>query len=209
MKNNTMSLSVGYLTVMSERRDDGINELHELDPFEVSIVPAPANADTRIFEMTSINDDGLADLRAQSRDQMHALLTASTPRREGQPHRTRARADPDRELRMLTNDYAEAIASWTQYYEANPQPHATASRTWQSTAHPKATPQRGSARPSPSHDTSTDAHTGATSATAPNAPHRNGSHHDHTGRVGQPTTAHGYRRVARLKEIQYLSMGPK
>jgi hypothetical protein len=27
--------------------------------------------------MTSINDDGLADVRAQWRDQMHALLTAS------------------------------------------------------------------------------------------------------------------------------------
>jgi hypothetical protein len=108
---------------------------------------------------------------------------------------------------MLTNDYAEAIASWTQYYEANPQPHATASRTWQSTAHPKATPQRGSARPSPSHDTSTDAHTGATSATAPNAPHRNGSHHDHTGRVGQPTTAHGYRRVVQCVGIWKRNLG--
>jgi HK97 family phage prohead protease len=50
MKNNTMSLSFGYLTVKSQRRDDGINELHELDLFEVSIVPAPANPDTPITE---------------------------------------------------------------------------------------------------------------------------------------------------------------
>jgi hypothetical protein len=67
MKNNSMSLSFGYLTLKSHRRDDGINELHELDLFEVSIVPGPANADTRVVSMKSV--DGEYDrVRREMRD---------------------------------------------------------------------------------------------------------------------------------------------
>jgi HK97 family phage prohead protease len=54
MKNGSMSLSFGYVTTTSRKRNDGINELHELDLFEISIVPHPANPDTRIIEMKAI-----------------------------------------------------------------------------------------------------------------------------------------------------------
>ena len=54
MKNGSMSLSFGYLvTQATKRKSDGINELREIDLFEVSIVPAPANPDTRILSMKS------------------------------------------------------------------------------------------------------------------------------------------------------------
>ena len=51
MKDNAVSLSFGYLVTDKARRPDGIRELREIDLFEVSIVPAPANADTRILSV--------------------------------------------------------------------------------------------------------------------------------------------------------------
>jgi Escherichia/Staphylococcus phage prohead protease len=53
MKNNAVSLSFGYLVTKSEDRADGIRELQAIDLFEVSIVPHPANADTRFVELKS------------------------------------------------------------------------------------------------------------------------------------------------------------
>lgn len=80
MKNNAMSLSFGYVSTRQRKRSDWINELHELDLFEISIVPAPANADTRIVSMKSISsgDPDLAAFRTEWVDQL-----------------TRAMADPD------------------------------------------------------------------------------------------------------------------
>jgi HK97 family phage prohead protease len=52
MKDNRVGLSFGYMTVKSQRRD-GINHLLELDLYEISIVPSPANPQTRILEMKS------------------------------------------------------------------------------------------------------------------------------------------------------------
>jgi Caudovirus prohead serine protease len=60
MKNGTMSLSFGYMTVKSRQRG-GVRDLLELDLYEISIVPAPANPETRILEMKSI---GLAEWEA-------------------------------------------------------------------------------------------------------------------------------------------------
>jgi len=86
MKNNAMSLSFGYLTVKHRKRSDGINELHELDLFEISIVPAPANPDTRILEMKSLDvveladtltADEMATIRAQAHADMRRLLGAN------------------------------------------------------------------------------------------------------------------------------------
>jgi hypothetical protein len=48
-----VALSFGYMTVKSQSRD-GINELLELDLFEISIAPHPANPHTRILEMKSM-----------------------------------------------------------------------------------------------------------------------------------------------------------
>lgn len=66
MKNGAMSLSFGYLVPdgMEKKGKDGANELHEIDLFEVSIVPAPANPDTRILSMKS----------AEAADQMLEML---------------------------------------------------------------------------------------------------------------------------------------
>jgi hypothetical protein len=58
MRNNAMSLSFGYLTNKSRKRNDGITELIELDLFEISIVAAPANADTRIIDMKALGGGG-------------------------------------------------------------------------------------------------------------------------------------------------------
>jgi HK97 family phage prohead protease len=52
MKDNRVGLSFGYMTVKSQRRD-GINDLLELDLFEISIAPGPINPQTRILEMKS------------------------------------------------------------------------------------------------------------------------------------------------------------
>ncbi|HVJ27786.1 MAG TPA: HK97 family phage prohead protease [Vicinamibacterales bacterium] len=53
MKGGSMSLSFGYMVVDGSPRKDGVNELRELDLFEVSIVPVPANPDTKILSMKS------------------------------------------------------------------------------------------------------------------------------------------------------------
>jgi len=54
VKSNSLSLSFGYLATARAKRKDGIQELRELDLFEISIVPAPANADTRILSTKSV-----------------------------------------------------------------------------------------------------------------------------------------------------------
>lgn len=43
-------LSFGFLTVDSHD-DDGVRVLDEVDLFEITLTPSPANADTRITEM--------------------------------------------------------------------------------------------------------------------------------------------------------------
>ncbi len=73
MKDNRVGLSFAYMTVKSQRRD-GIDELLELDLYEVSIVPSPANPHTRVLEMKSVALDQ-RELRRRS-DQValeHAL----------------------------------------------------------------------------------------------------------------------------------------
>jgi HK97 family phage prohead protease len=56
MKNNFMSLSFGYVTTKGHKRSDGVQVLEELDLFEISICPVPANPDTRILAMKSMDD---------------------------------------------------------------------------------------------------------------------------------------------------------
>ena len=57
VKNSVVSLSFGYLATDKATRDDGVQELRELDLFEISLVPAPANADTRILSYKSADTD--------------------------------------------------------------------------------------------------------------------------------------------------------
>src|SRR5215211_8720553 len=66
MKNNSIGLSFGFLTVDSHD-DDGVRVLDEVDLFEITLTPSPANADTRITEMKSVPDPvpSLDELKAR------------------------------------------------------------------------------------------------------------------------------------------------
>jgi len=83
MKNGTMSLSFGYITTKRRKRSDGINELQELDLFEISIAPQPANPDTRVVAMKSLDVVELADslkldqVRREARDQMLSHMSVA------------------------------------------------------------------------------------------------------------------------------------
>jgi Caudovirus prohead serine protease len=53
MKADRVALSFGYMVTADFKREDGVRELLGIDLFEISIVPAPANPDTRIVSMKS------------------------------------------------------------------------------------------------------------------------------------------------------------
>lgn len=57
IKAGAMSLSFGFLTTRARKRSDGVRELTELDLFEISVVPHPANPDTRFLSLKSADDD--------------------------------------------------------------------------------------------------------------------------------------------------------
>jgi HK97 family phage prohead protease len=71
MKNDAVSLSFGYVALKTRRRG-GINDLLELDLFEVSIVPHPANPDTRVLSMKA----AVAERRVPSDAALRAQATA-------------------------------------------------------------------------------------------------------------------------------------
>jgi HK97 family phage prohead protease len=64
MKDNRVGLSLGYMTIKSQRRD-GINELLELDLYEISIAPGEINPGTRFLSLKSaaVIEREQADLR--------------------------------------------------------------------------------------------------------------------------------------------------
>jgi HK97 family phage prohead protease len=114
MKDHAVSLSFGYLTVDSFRRPDGIKELRELDLFEISITPAPANPDTHILETKSLGADEVEReakrlfctpeeqrVYVEAHDQVLALLDGSVDseaaiEREEKRHARKLRRDSDR-----------------------------------------------------------------------------------------------------------------
>jgi HK97 family phage prohead protease len=52
IKANAVALSFGY-TADGRNRSDGVRELYNIDLYEISIVPAPANPDTRFLSTKS------------------------------------------------------------------------------------------------------------------------------------------------------------
>ena len=54
VKKNRVGLSFGYLTLDDRDGADGTKELVELDLFEITLTPTPANADTRVLETKSL-----------------------------------------------------------------------------------------------------------------------------------------------------------
>jgi hypothetical protein len=102
VKANRVGLSIGYLTERSHKDADGVTVLDSIDLFEISIVPAPANAGTRILATKALDD-----LDRMVADDWKAITDAfkTAPRRrpeaEGGPARSRVEASatrPDREL---------------------------------------------------------------------------------------------------------------
>ena len=79
MRNNAVSLSFGFMTVKSRDREDGVKELLELDLFEISITPSPANPRTRIIDMKSVTGDAETedDLGSIDLDQLRARSMAA------------------------------------------------------------------------------------------------------------------------------------
>lgn len=63
MKNNAVSLSFGYLPTKQRKAKDGVNELLELDVFEISVVPAPANPDTRFLSLKNVREAQVAAVK--------------------------------------------------------------------------------------------------------------------------------------------------
>jgi HK97 family phage prohead protease len=84
MKTGSMGLSFGYVVQQKRTAAGGVTELVAIDLFEISIVPAPANADTRVLSMESAYDtyDDYEALRAQARQEMYELLTADPEQTE-------------------------------------------------------------------------------------------------------------------------------
>ena len=56
VKKSRVGLSFGYLTTAHRDGADGTKELVELDLFEITLTPTPANADTRVLETKSLGD---------------------------------------------------------------------------------------------------------------------------------------------------------
>lgn len=65
VKGNRIALSFGYLATKTAKRDDGVTLLEELDLYEVSLTPAPANADTRVLSWKSAGADVVPDTAAE------------------------------------------------------------------------------------------------------------------------------------------------
>lgn len=65
MKDNRVALSFGYMTVEERKAKDGVNELLEIDLFEVSIVSGPANPATRLLSLKSADDQRWLRKRTQ------------------------------------------------------------------------------------------------------------------------------------------------
>jgi uncharacterized protein len=79
MKTGSIGLSFGYLTQQQRKAADGANELLALDLFEISLTPAPANADTRVLHMKTADTEH--NVRAKAHELKLAALIAA-PERE-------------------------------------------------------------------------------------------------------------------------------
>jgi HK97 family phage prohead protease len=99
MKANAVALSFGYMAPGSGKRRDGVRELTEIDLFEISVVPSPANPDTRFLELKSADPSSrsvthprregeapsMADLRKQAAELGLTLPMTRAEQREANP----------------------------------------------------------------------------------------------------------------------------
>jgi hypothetical protein len=146
-ENNAVSLSFGYVTLKTRKRG-GINDLLELDLFEISIAPHPANPDTRVLSMKAAVAERRvptdAALRAQatelgiepplSRRQLRrrtddialqaALGFEPPPKRE--PARDDKSVPTERELRRRSRELELEVALGWESLPKPPQPKTKA-----------------------------------------------------------------------------------
>lgn len=101
MKTGSMSLSFGFMVTKQSKAKDGVNDLEEIDLFEISVVPGPANNSTTFLSLKSIADVEDEINRLQKRlDELKAAATEEPPveavseQTEPVPHQT---ADPEAE----------------------------------------------------------------------------------------------------------------
>jgi uncharacterized protein len=108
MKNDAVSLSFGYVALKTRKRD-GINDLLELDLFEVSIVPHPANPDTQVLSMKAAVAERRVPTDAALRQQAKTLGI--------EPPLTR------RQVRRRSDEIAlEHALGWQPPPQATPEP---------------------------------------------------------------------------------------
>jgi HK97 family phage prohead protease len=116
MKDNAVSLSFGYLATDQKRGRDGVNELREIDLYEVSLTPTPANPDTRVLSMKS-TDPGRDAYLGES--WLPLLWENWKPGQPDDTARSIRRLDPDeveiRDLRRRTDRMRlHAALGWDQ-----------------------------------------------------------------------------------------------
>ena len=79
VKRGRIGLSFGYLVNREKRGKDGVNELLDLDIFEVTLTSVPANADARVLTTKAIEDEDAERIRtiaAMTNDELLASLGA-------------------------------------------------------------------------------------------------------------------------------------
>ena len=110
MRNNAVALSFGYLATKSRTRRDRIRELLEIDLFEITVAPGPANPETRFLSLKAAGQGRVptdAELRALAK-------------------RLRVELPPSRgELRRRSENVAlEAARGWQPPPKIRPEPDA-------------------------------------------------------------------------------------
>jgi HK97 family phage prohead protease len=75
LKANSVGFSFGYLATKTHDRDDGVRVLDEIDIFEVTITPSPANNRTRVLGLKSAGNGPSSDV-ADAEFELHRAATA-------------------------------------------------------------------------------------------------------------------------------------
>jgi HK97 family phage prohead protease len=70
MRSNSVALSFGYLATKTFKREDGVQELREIDLFEITVAPGPVNPETRFLSLKAVAERSVptdAQLRAKAK----------------------------------------------------------------------------------------------------------------------------------------------